>query len=116
MLKILSNEDGFFSGRIESIIVLLMVAVLAMVARCNYREYRLRNTQIKIEDTIYPVTKTNNGDDNAVMKDLNKAIECDPKYVNAYYNRGNTWGDKGEHDRAEQDYIKAIGLNCSQQK
>ncbi len=54
MLKVLSNKDGF--ANTETLIAMLIVAVLATFAICSFREYRWRtNTQVKIEDKIYPV-------------------------------------------------------------
>ena len=36
---------------------------------------------------------------------------CVPSKPEAFYNRGNAYADKGEHDRAIQDYDQAIRLN-----
>jgi len=35
----------------------------------------------------------------------------DSNSAQAYYNRGNTWYEKGDYDRAISDYNKAIELN-----
>jgi tetratricopeptide (TPR) repeat protein len=42
---------------------------------------------------------------------LNKAIEINPKYAMAYYNRGIPHSNKGQYDKAIADYTKAIELN-----
>jgi hypothetical protein len=42
-----------------------------------------------------------------------KAIELNPQYAIAYYNRGKIYSDKKEYDRASQDYDKAIELDPS---
>ena len=34
-----------------------------------------------------------------------------PEYVAAYSNRGNGYGDPGQHERAIEDFDKAIELN-----
>src|ERR1700730_7164570 len=41
------------------------------------------------------------------LKNSAKAIRLKPDYAEAYYNRGNTRGDKGDHDGALKDYAKA---------
>ena len=38
----------------------------------------------------------------------NKALEINPKYSEAYNNRGIVYGEKGQHDRAIADYNKAL--------
>jgi tetratricopeptide (TPR) repeat protein len=40
-----------------------------------------------------------------------KAIELDPRYVEAYYNRGIAYRSKGQYDQAIADYTKIIELN-----
>ena len=40
-----------------------------------------------------------------------RAIELDPNDAKVYYNRGITYGKKGEFDRAIEDFTKAIDLN-----
>ena len=48
--------------------------------------------------------------DGAIAK-YKKAIELDPKYALAYYNRGIAYSDLGQLERAIEDYDKAIELN-----
>jgi len=50
-------------------------------------------------------------DPNKALEYLNKAISLDPKYGDAYNNRGLVWLDKGDYDRAMADYTKAIELD-----
>ncbi|MGC8797108.1 MAG: tetratricopeptide repeat protein [candidate division WOR-3 bacterium] len=52
------------------------------------------------------------------IKDLEKAIqyytraiELNPKFAEAYFNRWFAYSDKGEYDRGWADYNKAIELN-----
>jgi len=40
-----------------------------------------------------------------------KSTELNPRFVEAYTNRGGVYLDKGDHDRAIKDYTKAIELN-----
>jgi tetratricopeptide (TPR) repeat protein len=42
---------------------------------------------------------------------LHKAIRLDSKYAIAYYNRGNSWADKGEFDKAIRDFNEAVHLD-----
>ena len=46
------------------------------------------------------------------IKDFTKAIELNPQYAMAYYNRGLTYGrNLGNYQQAIKDYTKAIQLN-----
>jgi lipoprotein NlpI len=45
---------------------------------------------------------------------FNEALRLDPKLVLAYFNRGNTYRDKGDLDRAIADYTEAIRLDPNQ--
>ncbi|GHT38050.1 hypothetical protein AGMMS49965_00260 [Bacteroidia bacterium] len=42
---------------------------------------------------------------------LNKAIEIDPNFAPAYYNRGGAKGDLGRNEEAIEDFNKAIEIN-----
>ena len=44
------------------------------------------------------------------IEDYDKAIELNPEYAAAYYNRGNRYRDLGQHERAIEDYDSAIEL------
>ena len=45
------------------------------------------------------------------MEDYNKAIELNPRLVEAYTNRGNAYWYKQQYDKAIEDYNKAVELN-----
>ena len=45
------------------------------------------------------------------ITDFNKALEINPRYADAYYNRGNVWGKKGNHDSAIADYNRTLEIN-----
>lgn len=45
------------------------------------------------------------------LKYFNKALKIDPKYVNAYYNRGDTYFYLRKYEKALSDYNKAIELS-----
>jgi tetratricopeptide (TPR) repeat protein len=45
------------------------------------------------------------------IEDYTKAIELNPQYADAYYNRGVAHDDLGEYQKAIEDYTKAIELN-----
>jgi len=45
------------------------------------------------------------------MKRLNNLIKMDKKNADAFYNRGWLYEIKGDFDKAEKDYTKAIGVN-----
>jgi tetratricopeptide (TPR) repeat protein len=40
-----------------------------------------------------------------------KAIEINPQDANAYFNRGNAYEEKSDHDRAIAEYSKVIEIN-----
>ena len=46
----------------------------------------------------------------AAIADYTKAIDANPKYVEAYGNRGNAYNEKDEYALAIADYNKAIEL------
>ncbi len=43
--------------------------------------------------------------------DFNEAITIDPKYADAFYNRGIAYAQTGQYDRALADFNEAIGLD-----
>ena len=45
------------------------------------------------------------------IDDYIKAMQLNPDYVDAYYNRGNIYGEQGDFDSAIADYTKAIHLD-----
>jgi Tfp pilus assembly protein PilF len=51
------------------------------------------------------------GDFDRAIANYDEAIRLDPKYVNAYNNRGNAWHEKGEYDRAIVDYTEALRID-----
>jgi tetratricopeptide (TPR) repeat protein len=51
------------------------------------------------------------GDLDGAIADYTRAIELNPKYTEAYNNRGNIKAAKGEHDGAIADLSRAIKLN-----
>jgi len=54
--------------------------------------------------------KNDNALDNAINA-YNKAIDINPQYIVAWYNRGNIFRDKGEYDLAIKAYDKATDIN-----
>ena len=50
------------------------------------------------------------GESDHAIADYTQAIEINPRYATAYFNRGNAVEAKGEHDLAIADYTKAIEL------
>ena len=53
----------------------------------------------------------NQGDDDGAITEYNAAIRFDQKNRAALINRGNTWVDKAEHERAILDYTTAIWIS-----
>lgn len=51
------------------------------------------------------------GDSQGAIADYNQAIEFDPNYARAYYNRGNIWRKLGDNQTAIADYNQAIELD-----
>jgi tetratricopeptide (TPR) repeat protein len=56
------------------------------------------------------------GDRQGAIADYNRAIELKPDLADAYYNRGNIWGDLGEGKRAIEDFQRAADLYQQQGK
>ena len=57
------------------------------------------------------LTYQNEKDDSKAIEHYNKAIELNPKMVEAYNNRGIAYSSKGKIHLAIEDYSKAINLN-----
>ena len=53
------------------------------------------------------------GDVNLAIQDYNQAIKLNPKFAQAYNNRGVAYDHKGDFDRALQDFDQAIKLKPS---
>jgi len=53
----------------------------------------------------------NKGDVDRAFADYDRAIELDPEYALAFYNRANARDDSNDHDRAIADYGAAIRLD-----
>ena len=45
------------------------------------------------------------------MMDFDQAIALDPRFADAYNNRGTVWKDRGDLNRAIADFNQAIKLN-----
>jgi tetratricopeptide (TPR) repeat protein len=50
------------------------------------------------------------GDSDHAIADYTQAIEINPRYANAYFNRGSIFQTKGAHDGAIADFTKAIEI------
>jgi len=48
---------------------------------------------------------------NQAITDYSKAIELDPKFAKAYYNRSYAYDSINQQDRAVEDFNKAIELD-----
>jgi tetratricopeptide (TPR) repeat protein len=57
------------------------------------------------------ITFTEKGNFDKALEDYNKAIDLDPNFAQAYYNRGLQFQDKEDFDKAIQDYTKAISVD-----
>ena len=50
------------------------------------------------------------------IPDFNKAIEINPKFAEAYTNRGTAYDVRGEYDKAISDYSEAIEIDPLMQR
>ncbi len=68
-----------------------------------------------VKDAAFYVSRGNDyfkkGQYDQAIADHNKALEINPRYVEAYHNRGTAYGNKGQHDQAISDYSKALEIN-----
>ena len=60
---------------------------------------------------IVALQEANLGNHKGAIKDYDKALELNPDYANAYYNRGVAKGKLGDYKGAIEDFDKAIALN-----
>ena len=59
------------------------------------------------------MAKQQSGDMKGAIEDYSKGIEFNPKYAEAYFNRGNSKAALGDLQGALQDFNKAIENNPS---
>jgi tetratricopeptide (TPR) repeat protein len=71
--------------------------------------YSILNTQKP--STIAALLTTNKKEYDRAIADFNQALLLNPKYAEAFYNRGIAYYDKKEYDRAIADYNQALLLN-----
>ena len=53
----------------------------------------------------------NVGQNEKAIEEFTRAIEIDPKYVNAFFNRGVTYGNIGQWKKAIDDYEIVLKIN-----
>ncbi|QTN38160.1 tetratricopeptide repeat protein [Cryomorphaceae bacterium] len=99
------------------------VMVLAFTGLTRDRVPAWENTVTLFTDVIekypnVPVAYNNRGkyygfqeqDYERAFADLNKSVEVDPEYPNAYVNRGNVYSMRKEYQKAMKDYDRALEL------
>lgn len=99
-------EELFNNEEFEGIIVLLTDGVLEKMLRKGENE--TTDLYIWRGNTWY----NRKNYDNAIA-DYNKAIEINPNYALAFYNRGFAWVGKEEYNKAIEDYRKAIEIDSN---
>ena len=60
--------------------------------------------------SLYGTNYLKKGDWDQSVFYFNKALEIDPKYADAYYNRGTVYANKGQYNRAISDFNKVIKI------
>ncbi|MGR3311514.1 MAG: tetratricopeptide repeat protein [Candidatus Brocadiales bacterium] len=73
-----------------------------------------REGGFQVPEDVYSmiaITYYKKGEYDRAIGDYNKAIEINPKYAEAFNNRGNVYHSKGEYDRAILDYNEALKIN-----
>lgn len=74
----------------------------------------LKNYKIQKETAVFlfkGISNSNNHQYDKAIINFNKAIEINPRYANAYNDRGATYIKKGHNDLAIKDFNKAIEIN-----
>ncbi|MCC5660667.1 tetratricopeptide repeat protein [Nostoc sp. XA010] len=95
-----------------------LLVVLAGVAGCitlavGAWQLRLLKPLTNAQQTLYQegVNKYEAGNYEGAVKDLNQAIELDPKNALAYNKRGDAYYRLGDYEQAQADSSQAISLN-----
>jgi tetratricopeptide (TPR) repeat protein len=84
----------------KRLILILLILLIPILSCSNSAQDYINKGYEHILDEDYE----------AALKDFNKAIEIDPRSVEAYNNRGIVLGIMGNHYRAIQDFNMAIDL------
>lgn len=82
--------------------ILILLILLIPILSCS------KNPQDYIDKGYESIL---DGDYKGALENFNKAIELDPRNVEAYNNRGVVLGILGDHVRAISDFNRAIDLN-----
>src|SRR3989338_8803906 len=101
---------------IVTFLLLLSTIALAQIADTWEKESQNKIDQNPTSSVAYNemgMAKRLGGDNQAAIENFSKAIELDPQFAEAYYNRGLSYGSSqiGKADSALLDINKAIFLN-----
>jgi tetratricopeptide (TPR) repeat protein len=90
-------------------IILKIVFILTLLVGCATTE------EIKENDPVALVKQSTafieEGQNDRAITYCNKAIEINPSYAEAYYNRGRSYHRKHKYDKAISDFNRSIELN-----
>lgn len=90
--------------RYKKLLPLFLLIVCVGVTACGPNAEEL-NTRGK--------EKLKNEDIDGALEDFNKAIEKNPKYAEAYLNRGYVYGNRGELQEALADFDMAVAIDSA---
>ena len=92
-----------------------MTALMYAIKRGNEEIVNfLKEKGAEKEEIDFWIAYFKSGEHQKAIDDYSKAIELNPQYAYAYYNRGIAHNDLGEHQKAIDDYYQAGILNLKQ--
>ena len=105
------------------LVAVLIIGIVFFSYQANVRTYVWKNSVTLWEDAIKKNPKESDlpyfclgqyylrkSDTEKALLYYSKAIDINPQYVEAYYNRGNTYDDLGKEDLAFKDYCSVISI------
>jgi tetratricopeptide (TPR) repeat protein len=108
----------------NALILIISGAMIIILALLSYQQTGIWKNELTLWDNninIYPERSAHaymgrgliysvSGNPQQALSDYNKALELNPKYTRAWYNRGNWYYDIQDYQKAISDFTEAVKL------